>query len=434
MQPSEAGPTGANAARQTTMKTENNIEPPTVRAKKVYLFGHFGTQNFGNESTLEVVLHHLHQCWPGARAVCICTNPEATAAAYQIEAIPFRKVVVKPWKIRNRTANLIRKLVIGMPNELHRWWDAFNILKGADLFIVPGTGLLTDTFGLLAWGPYNLFKWTLMARLRGCRVLFVSVGAGPINTTSGRCLVRWALSQADFRSYRDQASRDYLAGIGFSVNGDRIYPDLVFGLPAAMSPTVGRVRGHKPVVGLGLMEYAGAYSVEAANGAQPRPYLGSMVEFAGWLLRHDYDIRLLVGDSGDILVVDEFKKLLKARMGGYDRQRIMEMSLGSVQNLLSQLEATDLVVATRFHNILLALVLNKPVIAVSFHHKCASLMEDMGLAKYCHDINHMNVQCLTEQFHDLEQNAEKLRLVIKQKAKAFREALDEQYRIIFKNA
>jgi|SRR6516225_3197928 len=37
-----------------------------------------------------------------------------------------------------------------------------------------------------------------------------------------------------------------------------------------------------------------------------------------------------------------------------------------------------------------ALELHKPVIAISFHHKCTSLMSDMGLAEYCHDINHMN--------------------------------------------
>ena len=43
------------------------------------------------------------------------------------------------------------------------------------MLIVPGTGLLTDAYGLGGWGPYSLFKWSLAAKLRGCRVLFVSV-------------------------------------------------------------------------------------------------------------------------------------------------------------------------------------------------------------------------------------------------------------------
>ena len=104
------------------------------------------------------------------------------------------------------------------------------------MLIIPGTGLLTDAYGLTGWGPYNLFKWSLIAKLRGCEVLFVSVGAGPIYSTLGRYFVKSALSMADFRSYRDDASMAYLKGIGFPTNSDRVYPDLVFSLPENTIP------------------------------------------------------------------------------------------------------------------------------------------------------------------------------------------------------
>jgi polysaccharide pyruvyl transferase WcaK-like protein len=71
------------------------------------------------------------------------------------------------------------------------------------MLVVPGTGLLTDAYGLLSWGPYNMFKWSLAAKLRCCKLVFVSVGAGPIYSALGRWLVKSALSLADFRSYRD---------------------------------------------------------------------------------------------------------------------------------------------------------------------------------------------------------------------------------------
>jgi len=100
--------------------------------------------------------------------------------------------------------------------------------------------------------------------------------------------------------------------------------------------------------------------------------------------------------------------------------------------LLPQIAATDMVVATRFHNIILALLLNKPVISISFHHKCTSLMEEMGLSDYWQDINHMDAGRLIEQFRDLEKNADKLKPVIRQKVEQSRKALDEQYSLIFK--
>jgi len=62
-------------------------------------------------------------------------------------------------------------------------------LKGADTLIVPGTGLLSDAFGLFRWGPYNVLKWSLAAKVRRCKLLFVSVGAGPLYGALGRRLV-----------------------------------------------------------------------------------------------------------------------------------------------------------------------------------------------------------------------------------------------------
>jgi polysaccharide pyruvyl transferase WcaK-like protein len=54
------------------------------------------------------------------------------------------------------------------------------------MLIIPGTGLLSDAYGLLNWGPYNLLKWSLIAKASRCKLLLVSVGAGPISGTLGR--------------------------------------------------------------------------------------------------------------------------------------------------------------------------------------------------------------------------------------------------------
>ena len=399
---------------------------------KIGLFGHFGTLNTGNEATLQTMLFHLRRFLPACQVCCICTEPEVLAATQNIQTVPISRTIVRQLRARNPFVKLLRKAFIGIPSEAYRWFDAFKMLKDCDMFIIPGTGLLTDAFGLRQWGPYNLFKWTSVAKLRRCKVLFVSVGVGPINTALGRYLVKSALSLADFRSYRDDASLNYLTGIGFSTNSDRVYPDLVFSLPKAMLPGDRPKGGRRAIVGIGLMEYAGKYSMERSSSVHARPYLEQFVLFAAWLLSNEYDIRLLTGDGGDREVTGKFRCLLRARLGAYDEHRIVDNQISSVDELLSQLAATDIVVATRFHNILLALVLNKPVISISFHHKCASLMSEMGLAEYCHDINHMNADRLIEQFQDVEKNAEKLKPVIRQKVEQSRKALDEQYNLIFK--
>src|SRR5262249_15633580 len=186
---------------------KGNMKEPERKSKKIAFFGHFDSTNFGNESTLQAVLYHLRRFQPDAKIICICTGPEATAATYHIEAIPCVTPVahpssetsVKSWAHRNPVPRVIRRICIGLPNEAYRWIKCFITLRRTDMLIIPGTGLLTDAYSLFGWGPYNLLKWSLIGKVCRCKVLFVSVGAGPIYGMLGRCFVKAMLSLADFR-------------------------------------------------------------------------------------------------------------------------------------------------------------------------------------------------------------------------------------------
>lgn len=406
--------------------------PPARRPMKITFFGHFGSLNSGNESTFLAVLSRLQSMFPDSEFCCVCTNPSSVIARDSIDAVP---ISVRRFRVRNHQARLSRRLkvaALAVHEEFTQYLRAFKTLEGTDVLIVPGTGVLTDAYGLSDWGPYNLFKWTLLAKLRRCRVLFVSVGAGPLDRPLGRLLAKSALALADYRSYRDEASRRYLERIGFDAKNDRVYPDLVFDLPTALLPPSND--GNEPrlrrVVGLGLMSYAGKYSVVNPSDKTYAAYLDALVVFVEWLLDHDYDIRLLLGDE-DAFVIDDFTALLQTRLGAYDKTRVVDTSITSVDEILAELSATDVVVATRFHNVLLSLILNKPVVAISFHHKCTSLMEHMGLTAYCHDIHHIDAPRLIAQFQQLESNREDVKHRIERSVRESRKALDEQYDLLF---
>src|SRR5205085_7262149 len=154
---------------------------------KIAFFGHFDSRNFGNESTLQAILHHLRCYQPDAEVTCISTGPEATVATHQVDAIPISEnLLVKSWLPRNPLLRLVRRVFIGIPSEPYRWINGLMRLRRTDVVIIPGTGLLMDASGLTGWGPYNLFKWSLIAKSCRCKLLFVSVGAGPIYSALGR--------------------------------------------------------------------------------------------------------------------------------------------------------------------------------------------------------------------------------------------------------
>jgi polysaccharide pyruvyl transferase WcaK-like protein len=376
---------------------------------------------------------------PNAEFNCICSDPSTVAMTYNIAAVSSRALVDDGFRaalvIEYRTlhsplARLARKLAVAVPSELWQWVKSIRTLWGTDALVVPGTGLLTDAYTLRDWGPYDLFRWSIAARLCRCKILFVSVGAGPLYSRAGRFFVKTALSLADFRSYRDESSLRYLEGIGFRVDNDPVYPDLAFSLPESLVLRGHDGEGRRPVVGLGLMVHAGRYSVERPATSVYSAYLETLVEFTEWLFAHEYDVRLLIGDVVDTPATQEFRSLLKKRSVRYVEERLIDEPIASVDDLLKQLAATDVVVATRFHNVLLALLLNKPVIAISFHHKSASLMSQMGLSEYCQDIGRLSLVRLIEQFSQLRQSSDGVKRTITEEVRACRAALDEQYAVI----
>jgi polysaccharide pyruvyl transferase WcaK-like protein len=173
-----------------------------TRRRKVALFGHFGAGNFGNEATLLAMICRLRKTDPTIEINCICPQPELVADTYGIKAISNRKRIVRRWSSPNPVIKLVRKLLIGIPSEFYRWYQGFQALRRVDALIVPGTGLLTDAYTCLGYGPYDMFRWSLTAKLCGCKLLFLSIGAGPLYSRVGKFLAKASLAMADFRSYQ----------------------------------------------------------------------------------------------------------------------------------------------------------------------------------------------------------------------------------------
>ena len=406
-----------------------------MKPRQIIYFGNFGTQNLGNECTLHAIICNTLKRVPDARLKCLCTVPEDTAARHSMSA--FGSVAASPAWLQpgeiGPLAKWLRRLFFRIPIELLHWAKGFRLMRGSHMLIVPGTGIVSDYLtGPFGW-PYDIFKWSSIAKLCRVKVLFVSIGVGPIYHPLSKWLIKTSLRFAEYRSYRDTASKQYMEGIGFRTNGDRVCPDLAFGLPRGMFPERPLDRGEKPIIGVGLKDYYGP----AGPGDRPDAkayldYLNTMAAFVVWLREHQYPVRVLIGDIlYDSSVKSDFMNLLKERgLATGDGQIIAEPVL-TVDELLCQLAATNIVISPRFHNLVLALMLNKPVLALSSHQKLDSLMAGLGLAGYCVPLRNLGVDILIKHFVELEKKAEKLKPDIKRKVEQYREVLDQEYSAIF---
>ena len=57
---------------------------------KIGFWGNFGTANWGNECTLQALLHNVRTQLPEAQLCCFCTTPADTTARHGVEAFPVR--------------------------------------------------------------------------------------------------------------------------------------------------------------------------------------------------------------------------------------------------------------------------------------------------------------------------------------------------------
>src|SRR5262249_8038791 len=149
-----------------------------------------------------------------------------------------------------------------------------------DVVIVPGMGVLETSLPLRATGvPYALFLLSASGRFLATKVALVSVGATAVKQRPTRWLCNAAAGLAFYRSYRDGSSFDAMRRRGVCGPGDRVYPDLVFGLKVRDSGP-----GDPNDVAVGVMAYHGGNDDRKKSADIYARYVGVMKHFVGWLV------------------------------------------------------------------------------------------------------------------------------------------------------
>lgn len=398
-------------------------------ASHLVLFGHFGVGNIGNDTTLEAMLYNIRRYQPAATVTCVCRGPRGIADRFGIAALPVDSSEDRmPGESPKRQPGLLTKVFMRVLDELAFWGSRPFWFRAVDQFIVVGTGVLHDG-GAPPWNmPYDLFKWCWAAKLGGAKVVFLSIGAGPIVHPVSRWLMLNALRQASYRSYRDQAAFAYLQSVDFDTSADQLYPDLVFSLP----PTVGigaPVRNGQPKrIGLGVIAYYGPDHDTIGGQHLYRAYVDQLKKFVHWLLSQGYHVRLLTGDlENDPQPAHELLAFVRNEGLPAWQTQICAEPITTVDDLSRQIAATDLVVVSRFHNLVGALQLERPALSVGFHAKNDALMAEMGLQAYCQHIETLDVDRLIEQFEALVAELPQAIQRIQRKNADYRQRLHEQY-------
>ncbi|MFJ2779678.1 MULTISPECIES: polysaccharide pyruvyl transferase family protein [unclassified Kitasatospora] len=380
---------------------------------RVGVFGLLGSGNLGNDGSLEAVLGYLRTEHPAAVVDALCGGPEVVATRYRIPATRMHW-----YRGEYRTASRAGAIAA---KGLGKLVDAFRTaawVRRHDVVIVPGMGVLEATLPLRPWGfPYSLFLLCASGRLFGTRVALVCVGAAAIGNRPTRALVRWSARLAAYRSYRDAPSRDAMRAMGVDTARDEVYPDLAFSLP---TPPASASPGRPGPVCVGVMAFHGGNDDRARAEEIHRRYLDGTTRFVRALVEDGRPVRLLMGDEVDVPVV-------AAILDAVDSPLVTAAEAASLADLMKEVAAADTVVATRYHNLICALKVGTPTLALSYAAKSDALMARMGLGAYCHPAREVDADRLIEQFRALEQRSGELRRTLTERNLTAVRRLEHQF-------
>lgn len=435
---------------------------------KVGLLSPCGHGNLGDAAIQQAVIAELRSRYPHADIIGITLVPADTFRRHGIRTIPLGGASPLHYGIvpngagsagdlRSDSANgttgsrsrsglsdflargvlgAMRKLLPkGMPwairQDLLHWKLAWSTVRDLDWLVVSGGGQIDDFWGG-PWGhPWAMFKWSLLARLAGCRVLIVSVGAGTTDAALSRFLIRQALRLAHYRSFRDEGSRDIVRRIGF-FRDDPVQPDLAYGLsaPRVNEQSLPRSQARRRIA-IAPMAYARPGIWPAADAERYDRYIQKLSELSVRLLEDGYAVSLIHSDGPDTKAVTDVHERVTRVIPGACCERFECPHTTQVGQFLAACQGADMIVASRLHGVILSHVIGTPVIALSYDRKVRVAMQETAQEEECLDIDGFSVTEAYRAIRAMLVRHEEHRATVESHVRAFQVRLAQQYDEIF---
>jgi len=342
------------------------------RKLRFTILGSYTGRNAGDCAILENVVRGIVEACPGAVCEVLTINPRFVRGVY--DDLPLSAVRTMPWDLSVKT--------LGLPLVL-------SVLR-SDVVVITSAILFDHKF----WNPlYNylsaLVTAVALAKALGKKVVFYSVGVGPVYTWKGRKTVRWLLSKADMITLREEASRDIIAQLGLperytmaadpALNQQISPPDI-----QTMQRTLDDAVGTGPRVAINLNAYIDSWTGQGKGKLSQDTFCREIANAANHLARAwGYGLIFICTQFMDETVIEEVVKRLDAGA----RAGLLKNRAYNHRQLMAAMGLCDFMIGMRLHCQILSVAAGTPCLALNYAPKVRNFMEMAGLADYVMDFD-----------------------------------------------
>jgi len=423
------------------------------RIKKIALLHPLGSGNHGDNACLNAIMRNITSRWPGATIFGITNDPADTQKRHGIPSYAIRyqtwtagnslknsrvslkeklKLSALRYSLIFRLLRAISAVAIKAPRTLVKESvflpKSFCIIKSLDLLVICRGGQTIEEMWKPQSFPFAVFKWALLARMAGVKCIALNVSADTNSRILSNYLFRGTLLLADYVAFRDLASKALALSLGF--NGKPYeFPDSTYSLeiPVSKSDEIAKRKG--AIVGVAPMSFGGKKRA-LYNG-----FIQQLYQFSSWLVRNHYCLTFFCTDiSTDPAAIEVLETAFKTRnhaVGDIPVDSVHRVHQWSHTELLSNMSGMDYVITCRYYGVVLAHLLNIPVIAISHNPQVRLLMNDLGLSRYCLDVQECDVNALKAAFARLVSDREEIKSCMAKRLEYYQGQLSTQFDELF---
>lgn len=291
-----------------------------------------------------------------------------------------------------------------VPRALRSWWlgkfaaETYNAIDKADIVFSTGGTYLTGNYDVSS--RFLLFK--LIKKMGKRLILFPQ----SINLEGQRFKKQYLrqLSKAETICARDKRSAMYLKDK--QLKNISVLPDIAFYLCKGDWPV--KPRTHKVLISVRDWPYA-------KNGQQAQnAYEQAIATFVNKLSTDNIETNFLSTCQG----ISEYRfddsivaKRIVSQLGPANKASI-EHGYHTTEEILNHITKYDLIVSTRLHFAILALVLGKPVLPIAYEYKTVEVFKSLGLGEYVLDIESISFEALFDKYIKIKADSEHIQQIV----------------------